>query len=138
MLTRRHLVCLLPAALARAEDPEVREVFARMAEALSTGSASGFLQWFDRGMPGFERLEAHIFALLNQFEAASSVELIEEKRAGQRCAVALDWMLELRSQAPSGSMERRRQTLKATLERRGKSWKIVALAPLEFFAPPVG
>jgi hypothetical protein len=138
MLTRRRLLCLLPAALARAGDAAVRELFARMAEALSTGSPAGFLRPFDRQMPGYPRLEASIFALLNQFEVASSVELVEEQGDGQRRALELDWMLEIRSQAPAGSMERRRETVKATLERRGKSWRITALEPVEFFAPPRG
>jgi len=118
------------------EATEVRELFARLAEALSTSSATDFLGPFDRRMPGFARLERQVFALLNQFEVASSVELVGDQGDSGKRAVEVDWMLELRSLAATGPAERRRQVLKVTLERRGQAWRITALEPVDFFAPP--
>lgn len=139
MPTRRCFLRLLPAGLLDADEAaEVRDLFARMAEALSTGSPTGFLQAFDRRMPGYRRLERQVFALANQFEVASSLEFLEETGNRRQRSVTLDWMLEIRSLAPAGPTERRRQVVKATLERRGRSWRITALEPLEFFAPGTG
>ena len=119
------------------ETTEVRDLFARLAAALSTASAADFLQPFDRRMPDYPRLERNVFALLNQFEVASSVEMLEDQGDARQRSVEADWMLELRSLAAAGPSERRRATLKVRLARRGKAWQITALAPVDFFAPPV-
>jgi hypothetical protein len=87
-------------------------------------------------MPGYARLERDVFALLSQFEVSSSVEVGDEQGDSRQRTIEVDWMLTLRSQAATGPTERRREILKLTLARRGKSWRITALAPADFFAPP--
>ena len=139
MLTRRDVLWILPVFPAGADEAgEVRDLFARLAEALSTSSAAEFLRRFDRRMPAYARLERDVVALLNQFEVSSSVELGEDKGDGRERTVEVDWMLELRSLAPTGPTLRRRATLRVTLVRRGKAWQITALEPADFFAPPAG
>ena len=112
------------------------DLFASMAQALSAGNPADFLASFDPRMPDYRKLESHIFALLNQAEVTSSVELVQDQGDEQRRRVELDWILEIRSNQPAGFSERRRQLVKAALARRGKSWKITSLEPLTFFAPP--
>jgi hypothetical protein len=131
MQRRRFLLCLL----ALPEASSLLDLFASMAQALSAGNPSDFLAPFERSMPGYRKLESQVFALLSQAEVASSVELVQDQGDDQRRRVELDWILEIRSHLPAGPSERRRQLLKAALTRRGKSWKIVSLEPLSFFAP---
>ena len=77
MLTRRQVLGMLPLVPLRADEAaEVRELLARMAGALSDASAAVFLRCFDRQMPGHDRLERQVFALLNQFAVATSVEVL--------------------------------------------------------------
>jgi len=140
-MQRRHLLCCaftLPLGrFALAEEPsKLLDLFTRMAAALSAGSPAEFLAPFDRSMPDYRKLRTEIFALLDQAEVASSVELVQEQGNEQRRWVELDWILEIRSLLPVGPWERRRQILKASLARRGKSWKVISLDPLSFFAPP--
>jgi len=131
MQRRRFLLCLL----ALPEASSLVDVFASMAQALSAGNPADFLAPFERSMPGYRKLESQVFALLSQAEVASSVELVQDQGDDQRRRVELDWILEIRSHLPAGPSEQRRQLLKAVLTRRGKSWKIVSLEPLSFFAP---
>jgi len=139
MPTRRALLGILPVFLGAADEgAEVRELFGRLAEALSTSSAADFLRHFDRRMAAYPRLERDVYALLNEFEAASSVEVRDEQGDSRERSVEVDWMLELRSLAATGPSERRRATLKLTLARRGRAWQITALTPANFFAPPRG
>jgi hypothetical protein len=121
--------------LAMLKSPSLLDLFTSMAQALSAGSPSEFLAPFQRSMPGYRQLESQVFALLNQAEVASSVELVQDQGDDQRHQVELDWILEIRSNLPDGPSERRRQLLKVTLTRRGKNWRIVSLDPLDFFAP---
>jgi len=137
MLPRRALLEMLPVCFGAGDEAaEVRDLFARLAEALSRASAPGFLRHFDRRMAAYAQLERDVVALLNQFEVASSVEVREEQGDSRERSVEVDWMLELRSLAATGPSERRRATLKATLSRRGRAWQITALEPAAFFAPP--
>ena len=131
MQRRRFLLGLL----ALPEASSLLDLFASMAQALSAGNPSDFLAPFERSMPGYRKLESQVFALLSQAEVASSVELVQDQGDDQRRRVELDWILEIRSHLPAGPSEHRRQLLKAGLTRRGKSWKIVSLEPLSFFAP---
>ena len=131
MQRRRFLLCLL----ALPEASSLLDLFASMAQALSAGNPSDFLAPFERSMPGYQKLESQVFALLSQAEVASSVELVQDQGDDQRRRVELDWILEIRSHLPAGPSEHRRQLLKAGLARRGKSWKIVSFEPLSFFAP---
>ena len=48
--------------------------------------------------------------------------------------VELDWLLEIKGPA---QITRRQAAVKCRLERRKKQWKIVAIDPVDLFAPPV-
>jgi hypothetical protein len=103
-------------------------VAGQLAEDLSQGDADAFLAHFDRAMPGYARLRDAIAALAN-LDTVSSIDVLEDKGDDKRRVATLDWIL-------SPAKGKRRATVTITIERRGKRWTIVALAPLEFFDPP--
>ncbi len=107
-----------------------------MAAALSGGSPAAFLAPVDPEMPGYAQLRANVYALLDQADVASSIRLLEDEGDEQKREVALDWVLEIRSKQASGPLERRRQNVKARLERRRGEWKLVSLEPISLFAAP--
>jgi hypothetical protein len=49
--------------------------------------------------------------------------------------IDLDWLLEVRSLEQDGPLVRRRQVVHCELRKEKKHWKIIALKPLDFFAP---
>jgi hypothetical protein len=119
---------IIAATLAMAQTPAaVLEVFRSAAEALSQKNSSAFLDVFDGDMPGYLTLRDEIETLLSSSEVGSSIEIVSDEGDDQKRSLELDWILEVEDRKP------RRQIVKVRLERRGKSWKITALDPIEFF-----
>ncbi len=128
---RGFLACCLAAAAPGGET--VSDFLGRLASALSDGDAGEFLSHFDPAMPGYDRLRGLVSGLLAQAEAGSSIEILQDSGDERRRELALDWILELTLKSDSAATEHRRATVKCTLERQGKKWKVTALEPLEFF-----
>lgn len=114
----------------------VWDVLTRMAAALSQANLIAFLGAFDRSMAVYATLEANVSALLDQYEVQSSIELLEEGASGGVRTIDLDWFLQLEEQRDAGTVTRRRERVHCRLEKRGKNWKITAIEPVAFFAPP--
>ncbi len=141
---RRRALFLSIAAMARGyaasprpdSEQEVRDLFASLAAALSEGNASEFLDGFDPAMPGFEKLRAAVTGLVREAEVQSSIEFLANDGDDRTRTVALDWMLRIDQRQDAGGGTRRRQTVKCRVGKQGRRWRIVALDPLEFFAPP--
>ena len=114
----------------------VFDLFTGMASALSEGNPIAFMQPFDRSMPGVQELRAYVTALIAQAEVLSSIEILSDEGDDAHRTVELDWFLQIRDREETGPVVRRRETVKCRLERRGKKWVVVSLAPLAFFAPP--
>jgi len=129
-------LCRPGAAGAADAHQEVFDLFTEMASALSEGNALAFLKPIDRAMPDYQKLQDNVGALVAQNDLASSIEVLKEQGNEKRREVELDWFLEIRSHEIHGPYERRRQIVKCRLERDKKKWKIVALEPVDFFAPP--
>src|SRR5581483_7459800 len=89
----------------------------------------------DRKMQGYEQLDANVRALAEQNDVLTSAEVLENEGSEQARDVKLDWLLQIRSRAESGGLERRRQTVECRLEKRGKHWRITAFEPVALFAP---
>jgi hypothetical protein len=104
------------------------ELTAALAEDLGQGENASFLAHFDENMPGYERLRGYIAALDSQ-GTGCSIEVREDQGDENQRKLALYWILEL-------SDGHRRATVRVTIARQGKRWKITALDPVEFFAPP--
>lgn len=109
----------------------------KMASALSEGNGLAFLDRVDHRMPDYQTLERNILALTAQNEVLSSVERLKDEGDENTRNLELDWFLQIRSRETNGGIERRRQTVKCGIERQKKKWKVMSLAPVSLFAPPV-
>ncbi len=83
---------------------------------------------FDRAMPDHDRLHRYVSALTSG-ELACSIDILKDEGDAQKRRLELDWALQLAS-------GRRRATVRLTIELHKRRWKVTALAPVEFFAPP--
>jgi hypothetical protein len=86
-------------------------------------------------MPDYDKLKAAVTALVNQAEVSSFVEPLKDEGDDTKRTVEFDWYLEIRSLQPDGPIVRRREVVHCELRKEKKRWKIVALKPIEFFAP---
>jgi hypothetical protein len=107
-----------------------------MAAALADNNAAGFMAGVEKTMPEYDRLKAQIEALVGLATVASDIDPQQDTGDDRQRSVDLDWFLSLRSKQPDGPTVQRRQVIHCDLRKEGKHWKIVAIAPLDFFAPP--
>jgi hypothetical protein len=115
---------------------EVRDLLRDAAGAMAEGNARRFLSFVDPSLPGYARLGRDVTALIEQYEVTSAIEPLSDEGDEQSRTLQLDWYLQIRTRDLTGVLERRRQAIKCRVEKRGKKWRITALEPLEFFAPP--
>ncbi len=113
---------------------DIIELFANVANALSTVNPAKFMDAFDKNMPDYDKLKSEVAALVNQTEVTSSVEPLKDEGDDAKRSVELDWYLEIRSLLPDGPVTHRREVIRCELKRDGKRWRIVSLKPVEFFA----
>ena len=99
------------------------------------GNVSGFMAVFSKDMPDYDTLKNNVTALVNEGEVSSSIQPLTEEGDGQVYKIDLDWLLEVRSLEQDGPIVRRREVVHCELRKEKKHWKIVALKPLDFFAP---
>lgn len=90
-------------------------------------NAAGFLDNFDSKMTGYEELRHNVEDLVSRSEVGTAIEFVSDEGNESKRTLDLDWLLEIPDQPA------RRKILKCTIERRGKRWKITALAPVDFF-----
>ncbi|MDQ6707398.1 MAG: hypothetical protein M3Z85_15650 [Acidobacteriota bacterium] len=133
-MTRRVLLATLAAPLF-AGSQEVLDTLTAIASALSAGNAIAFLKPFDRGMPEFEYFSSNVIALVDQAEIVCSIEILTDSGDDENRSVKLDWLLQLKPNAPNARMERRRQIVTVELRKRGGKWKIVAFDPMSILTP---
>jgi hypothetical protein len=137
-MRRLILIALLGAWTIHADDPsrDVIEFFQTVTSALAEAhpedprlpnNASAFLEKFDRAMPGYADLSNYVEDLVSRAEVGSAVEFVSDKGDNNKRQIEIDWVLEIGTEQP------RRKILTCTIERRGKKWKITALAPVDFF-----
>jgi len=136
-MTRRVLLLLPLAACCRAADParEVLELVADAAGSLSAGNAALFMKAFDPGMPGYAKLRENVTGLIAQGDVQSFIDPVEDEGDYRRRVARFDLTLRIGRGQPSASSTSRQQVVKCTVEKRGGKWRIVALEPIEFFAP---
>jgi hypothetical protein len=149
-IVRSVAVTCIAAAFACADaHGDVMEVLTSMVGALSdtgdnaashTPSVSKFMSAFSKDMPDYGTLETNVTALVSNADVSSSIQPLTEEGDGQMYKIDLDWLLEVRSLEQDGPLVRRREVVHCELrkeeDRKHKlRWKIVALKPIEFFAP---
>ncbi len=133
---RRRTLLALASLLHADSREEVTEVFASLAAALSGGDPYDFMRPFETAMPGYEQLRASVTALLEQNEVLTSIDLLSVDAKASEATVEADWLLEIRSRQPAGPVSKRNEKVACRFAKRKGKWKIVALEPVGFFAPP--
>ena len=118
-------------------NPELLELLGFLAEALSTANAPMFLEYIDRGFPDYGRFRLNIYALVEQWDVATSMEPLRETGGDRERQAEVDWFLELRAKPPSNKLVRRRELVTLKLVRSGKRWKVADLSPASLFSPIV-
>jgi hypothetical protein len=139
--TARGLVLTLMAAVFACADThdDVIEVVTSMAGALTEVNMAKFMSAFSKDYPDYGTMETGVTALMKQAEVSSSITPLAEDGDDQARKIDLDWVLDVRSLEQDGPIVHRRQVVHCELRREKKRWKIVALSPLDFFAPaPLG
>lgn len=134
-------LCLFLVALSfvRADPPpEVTDLIARAAGALSDSNVPAFMKGIDKAMPDYGKIETQVTALLDQATVGSSVTVRSDKGDDHKRDLELDWFLEIKSREPEGPLVRRHEIIQCEVARRDGKWKIAKIAPLSFFAPLVG
>jgi hypothetical protein len=135
-IARRAFLAALAAPLLADTHQDIIDLFTKMASALSEGNGLAFLDHVDHAMTDYAKLEKYILALAAQNEVMSSIDLLNQEGDEHTQKVELDWFLQIRSREQSGPLERRRQIIRCRLERPKKKWKVMAIEPVSFFAPP--
>ncbi len=135
-MTRRPLLLLpfLPGLRAADAERQVFDLFATLASRLSEGDAAGFLDGFDKSMPGYEELRANVAALVLEAEIQSSIEFERNEGTATARSVELDWFVQLVGRSPARAVTRRRELVKCRVEKSGKRWKVRSLEPRSLFA----
>lgn len=136
MIPRRSLVMLLAAQTLRGDErAEIVEWLGKFAGHLTEENAEGFLRACSKVLRG--RIETNIRALVQNYQIASSIAMLSVSGEGDTRQVELDWYLELASRANPNATTRRRERLKATLDRAKKGWTVQTMDPVTLFTPPV-
>ena len=131
-------------AYADAHD-DVMAVVTSMAAALTEVDSAGtsvvhgnvpqFMAAFSKDMPDYDTLKDNVTALVSEGEISSTVEPLSEEAGDLTYKIDLDWLLQVTSLEPGGPLVRRREVVHCEFRKEKKHWKIVALKPLDFFAP---
>jgi hypothetical protein len=100
---------------------------------LRDSPVTGFLALFDSDLPGYEALRIGAEGLVAQGEVDSSIELTGNEGTDTARTIEADWTLEVVNADSGIRILRREADLTFHIERRGKRWLIVSLAPLDFF-----
>ena len=137
MRRRTFLLAGVMSTRARADTrQELTDLFTSMAEALSEADPARFLRAIDPSMADYARFAANVTALATQNDLSSSIEIRNEVTDDAVQTIELDWLLEIRGKDQSHVFLRRQSIVKCKLERPKKQWRIFALDPPGFFAPP--
>ncbi len=114
---------------------DVLELFGTTAAALADVNVPKFMDAFDKDMPDYGKLKDSVAALTNQAEVTSAIEPVKDEGDDTKRSVDLDWYMQVRSLVQDGPIVTRREVVHCELRKEGKRWKIVSIAPVEFFAP---
>jgi len=137
-ISRRTFALVCAAAVARAADPaqDAWDVVTRLAALLASADATQFLGFCDSAMPGYSDLRVNVSALVAQAEVESGIDPVRNEGDAAARDVEVDWSLRLVGRAGMDRVTTRRANVTLRLEKKGRNWKVVALAPIAFFAPP--
>jgi hypothetical protein len=112
------------------------QLASRRADGREENYLPNLLARFDRAMVGYAQLEANLQALTSIWLVEPALQLTSNEGADDRRSLEIDWIMTLTNPLDGGRSVRKEETVKCVVEKRGKRWLIVAITPLEFFAPP--
>lgn len=144
-MTRRMLLLSSLASVLRADSAQqVRDLFGSMTDALAACNPQIFLAAFDKTMPGYAQLVVDVTALVNEFAIESTVDFNKDDGDDRKRELEADWLMNLRPHLTGGCQDpqpamatvSREKVLKCTVQKQGRKWKVTALEPEDFFAPP--
>jgi hypothetical protein len=131
------MIALLLFTLLAKDPPDIaaRETVAVLAGAMAENNAEKFLAQLS---PELQlRLSKDIRALLLQHDITSSISPSSNEGDDRKRVLELDWYLEIRAQSGELALVRRRENIRCTVELNAKKkWRITAIEPASFFAPP--
>jgi hypothetical protein len=112
------------------------QLASRYADGRQEDDLPSLLSRFDRAMPGYAQFATDLRGLTSTWLVEPAVQLTSNEGSDDRRVLQMDWTMTLTDPQNSGDSVRKQETVKCTVEKRGKQWLIVSLAPLEFFAAP--
>ena len=126
------MMALIALLLMLGPQPPEFKVIADLANYLSQGNAPGAMDAFDKSTPGYQTLSNNIFAMVAQADISCTIDPVEQNGN----VIEVDWFLKLNSKADEGPTEQRQRTVKLTILKVGKKWKITAIDPPSILDPP--
>jgi hypothetical protein len=136
-MTRRLLFLLSLAAILHADSrQEVLDLITNAAAGLSEGKPEVFMEAFDPRMPGYDKLNDAITAIASTYTIENSIEVTSSEGDDTARALVLDWILRVDSRTAGFGSTHRQETVKCSLRKTGKKWRIVAFEPGALFTPP--
>jgi hypothetical protein len=114
---------------------EPQDAIAQLASALSQNDSVNALAVFDSKMPGYSAIESNIGALVSQADIVCAIDVLEEKEEGTAKVLDVDWYMDVKSQAPSGPVQRRRERVSLRMILFHGNWKITAISPAKILEP---
>jgi hypothetical protein len=129
------LVGLLIFLAAPLSSAEPQDAIAQLASALSQNDSVNALAVFDSKMPGYSEIESNIGALVTQADIVCAIDILEEKEEGAGKVLDVDWYMDVKSQAPSGPVQRRRERVALRMALLRGTWKITAISPAKILEP---
>jgi hypothetical protein len=137
-ISRRAFALVCAAAVARAADPaqDAWDLVTKLAASLAAANTSEFLGFCDSAMTSYSDLRVNVSALVAQAEVESGIDPVRNEGDAAAREVEVDWSLRLVGRAGMDRVTNRQANVKLRLEKKGRHWKVVALAPIAFFAPP--
>jgi hypothetical protein len=126
------LTCTLTAQQSKA----IREQMAHVGTALSSGNPEEAMTPFDKSFDNYGKLADYFTALTNAYTLTNDVEITSEEISNQDATLTVHWIMTL-SDLKSGLSEVRAQDLTLKLSLKKYDWRIVSIAPLEFFNPEI-
>jgi hypothetical protein len=122
--------------LAPPQGREAWDLLFAFATQLQNEDAAPGMQQFDRSMPGYEKLKAAVAALWARFQIEPSLDLLSNEGDDAHRTLRIDWTLTLHNPQDPVDSPRREASVACQVEKQGKTWKIAALTPADFFDPP--
>jgi len=123
---------VLSVAFLLQQQPPALKALSDLASSLSEGNPAGAMSAFDKSLPNYQTISNNIYAMTSQADITCSIDPVDQNGND----VEVDWFLMLRSKEDQGPTERRQMTVKLTVVKAGKSYKITAINPATILDPP--